>query len=511
LAADEISTPKVIITEVRPGGDVVSSNGTDFKEYITLYNQSGEDINDLSGWTFEYAKTTFDPLYCGSANWENSYENSPVNTIGLSGGIPSGSAVTFNTDNRSINDNISGSIRLVDDSGMVEDLVGWGADSACYENLAEPAVLSNGESLQRYIKCDTGLPIDNDDNSTDFVLSETPGPGRLAGPLTAGCSGGSSDDGNTNNNQNNGGNSSNGNEDSGGLGGGPQNSCEGVIISELLANPAGSDSGKEFIELYNPTNNTIALVGCKLQTSDSSKMYEFTAGEIKPAAYKAFYNDVTGLTLTNSGGGTVYVIDTDGTEIYQADYAPSLGDDVSWSLIKGNWVQTFSLTPDKPNESLTLKPCPAGQFRNPETNRCNNILEEAAGLGPCAPGKERNPDTHRCRNIISLATTLKACAEDQYRNPSTNRCRKYSSASLLKPCQPGQERNPETNRCRKSTSSSAAGGINDVKDVLSSTALAGNSNWSFAIFSVIGAFSYGLWEWRSEILQKLSLLKANFS
>ncbi|HEX5456014.1 MAG TPA: hypothetical protein VFW77_01470, partial [Candidatus Saccharimonadales bacterium] len=255
----------------------------------------------------------------------------------------------------------------------------------------------------------------------------------------------------------------------------------------------------------------VSLAGCKLQTTDSSKMYEFTDEELGPGEYKAFYNGITGLTLTNSTGGSVYLVNHDESEdIDQADYAAGLDDDVSWSLINGEWLQTFSLTPDKSNELLTLKPCPAGQFRNPDTNRCNSLIDEAAGLGPCAPGKKRNPDTNRCRNITSFATALSACASDQYRNPATHRCKKYSSSGALKPCQPGQERNPATNRCRKSMALSDSG-VNDVKDVLSTNTQSSGPGWSFAIFSVIGAFSYGIWEWRGEILQKLSLLRTKLS
>jgi hypothetical protein len=495
FAEDNAGVSKVIITEVRPGGEVIS--GTDFKEYVTLYNQSPDGIDDLSDWTLEYAKSTFNPLYCSSASWKNAYTSSPVNTIALTGSIEPGTAVTFGSTS-SINDNVSGSIRLLDATGTVQDLTGWGSSTACFESSPAPLVSTN-KSIHRYLDCNTSIPVDTDDNSTDFVLSSDeypPSPGVLSGPVTDDCQEELPEDEEE--------------PPEGGLGGGSQSSCAGVVISELLPNPTGLDNGHEFIELFNPTNDFIPLAGCMLQTSANSKIFTFSQSQLNPGQYKAFYDSTTGLTLANSAGGSVYLINTDDSEIDQADYDANLEDNVSWSLIDGNWQETFSVTPNSANKLLETKPCPAGQFRNTETNRCNNIVTEAAGLASCLPGKERNPATNRCRNISSFASTLKACAPDQFRNPQTNRCKKIASSSSLKPCKPGQERNPETNRCRKLSASSSSGGINDVKDVLSAGSPASKISWLMAGGGVLGALGYGAWEWRNELSQKLAAIKNKF-
>ncbi len=488
---------KVIITEVKLGGgdDVIFADSSKAKDFVTLYNQSSEPVS-LDGWSLQYAKA-------GAGFADCNAQFAAGNITQLSGTLLPGTISL--PIKRSMNDATDGALRLIDTGGVINDLIGWGVTTKCYDG-SPSSTPANGKSLQRYLDCDTNLPVDTDNNSADFALSDIPSPGVLAGPLTADCAPppppeDPGDDDNP------------GSEDTtSGQGTGPASSCGGVIISELLPNPAGSDAGHELIELFNPTGHDISLAGCKLQTTANSKLFAFTDEEMAAGQYKAFYNDTTGLTLANSGGGSVFLIDTDNSEIDQADYAADLDDDVSWSLINGDWRQTFTITPETANELLELKPCPAGQMRNPDTNRCINIVTAAVGLGPCAPGKERNPDTHRCRNIASLASVLKACAADQFRNPATNRCKKVSSSSLA-PCKAGQERNPATNRCKKTLagSSYADGNINDVKDVLSSSSPVDRSSWAMAGISVLGAMLYAAWEWRSEITQQLGILRSKFS
>lgn len=495
LAADS-GMAKVIITEVKLGG------GTDPKEFVSIYNQSDQPI-DLSTFRLEYIKDDFTGN-CDLVNW-----GGPPSTIrALSGVLNPAEEATFkyNLNNDStLTDSRSGSIRLIESSNItsvVHDLVAWGDSAVCYETKSAPQPAS-GKSLQRYMDCDSSLPIDTNDNSKDFIADGEPTPGVLGGPLTDDCT--SSDPS---------GGDNSGGESAGtgdGQGTAPQNNCGGIIISELLPNPAGSDTDNEFIELHNTSDATVSLTGCKLQTTDSSKMYELGEIRLEPGQYKAFYNYETGLTLPNSSGGSVYLVNSDGSEDVSAvDYPSSLDDDVSWSFIGGDWVRTFSITQGSANKLLTLKPCPSGEFRNPDTNRCNNIVAEAAGLGACAPGKERNPETHRCRLVASLATALKACAPDQFRNPATNRCKKLAGMSSLKPCKPGQERNAQTHRCRKITGASS-GKINDVKDVLSAQNQTDKTSWVISAGAVFGALIYGIWEWRNEIVQIVGGLKSKFA
>lgn len=279
-----------------------------------------------------------------------------------------------------------------------------------------------------------------------------------------------------------------------------QPSCEEVLISEILPNPAGTDSGHEYIELHNPTVATIALSACSLQTSSASKIFIFSNISLQPDEYRAFYDKDTGLALPNSAGGTIWLLSGD-TEIQTAVYPEGLADNVAWSHVDGNWAQTYSPTPSGANVQMANLPCPAGQERNPETKRCITMVLPASGvatippiavrpvsssitssgesgetqksnesdkpnalaastLAACKSGQERNLVTNRCRNTTaatastasgSAAANITACKPGQTRNPTTNRCATNAavpSTSSTTTCKAGQERNPETNRCR---------------------------------------------------------------
>ena len=277
----------------------------------------------------------------------------------------------------------------------------------------------------------------------------------------------------------------------------PPVTCEGVTINEIAPNPSGSDANKEFVELYNPTDEVIALTGCSLQASGSNKTYVFGEVTLQPGEYKAFYDSTTGLTLPNSAGGTVWLLSPQ-EELDKVEYPGDMPDDTSWSALNDVWQLTYLLTPSAPNVSLPVKPCLATQERNIVTNKCENIVSTATiTLTPCKVGQERNPETNRCRSTTVLSSVLVPCKEGQERNPETNRCRNVSDDEV-QPCAEGQERNPETNRCRK-VSASAGTTLAAVTDVPSKT-VQKNSRWLLAVAALLLALGYAVYEWRQDIM-----------
>lgn len=216
--------------------------------------------------------------------------------------------------------------------------------------------------------------------------------------------------------------------------------CSGVEISEILANPSGSDSGHEFIELHNSTDHPVGLGACGLKTN--SKTYNFEASEtLAVNEYKAYYDGQTGLTLLN-GGGTVEITPAGAEKVVY----PSLADDQAYALVAGAWRITGVPTPGVVNVASAKEPitdskledisvCEAGKFRNPETGRCKNL---PAAPSACAADQERNAQTGRCRKITTVASTQKPCTADQERSPQTGRCRKKAVA-LTKKIKKGQD------------------------------------------------------------------------
>lgn len=260
-----------------------------------------------------------------------------------------------------------------------------------------------------------------------------------------------------------------------------------LIITELLANPAGADTGNEFIELYNPNEQTaVSLDGLQLRVGlDSAKWYPLPADVVvQPHGYVAIYNNEVVFTLANTSGG-VQLFRGDVPLGYRVEYTQPK-DDYSWSLIEGVWQYTATATPSAENIAATKsvskddsgvasepKPCAENQFRNPETGRCKLIAAAATGPTPCKEGQVRNSETNRCRSIAAAST-----------EPT--------------PCKEGQERNTETNRCRKIIQMSEVD-----HGVLGVTTEAGNQpSWYVGVtigLVVAAILAYAVWEWRQEL------------
>lgn len=308
LYAETPPIDHIVISEVQTASTASAS-----EEFVEIYGPLGETV-DLNGWTVEYKSAT-------GVSW--------TSKATLSGVIqPRGfylvSTAGYLTD---LADAVMGSglaasgghVRLVDSTGAVVDLVGWGtADSPETAPAAAPAA---GESLKRQVSEDGEL-IDTDDNSTDFSVSISPEPQSTATPIEEELPP----------------------EE-------PDTAYLPVVISELLPDPASPlvDSHDEFIELFNPNDEPLDLFGYKIQAG-SSLQYGFIIGEVvlAPGQYRAFTAAETGLTLGNSGS-KAQVLDPAGliaAELVSYDAAPS---GQSWSLLDETFAWTNRVTPNTAN------------------------------------------------------------------------------------------------------------------------------------------------------------------
>ncbi len=303
-----------------------------------------------------------------------------------------------------------------------------------------------------------------------------------------------------------------------------------IRLSELLPNPAGVDTGNEFIELYNASDEAVNLDEYYVRVGDKS--YAFPAGStIAAGAYKVFSDTELKLTFANTTGKAIELMGRDDTRLSLLPAYDNAPDDQSWALIDDTWQYTNQPTPGEPNKASLvgsgsasgvladcgegrernpatgrcrnipvasqLVPCGPGQERNPATNRCRSVAAATASLVPCKEGQYRNPLTNRCKSIAAELASLTPCKEGQERNPETNRCRNIATSSTLQPCAEGQERNPETNRCRKIASATppeAAFPVEAVKDTATSFA----AWWALGGVVALGA-GYAGWEYRHEV------------
>ncbi len=462
----------LIISEVQTGGFTTTGAEDAVMEFVELYNPLGTPLQ-LDGWQLQYLKTDYDYTVAGV----------PTRLLAeLNGEVAPESYVLISyknylpdiTDNYFVENAASGSlaktggsVRLVDDSGEIVDWVGWGTTKIPSE-WPMTSAMTAGYSIKRI------FPDDPLFGTVTFSVPTLPAV-PMGGGFTAVAPEEEAPPEDTPM---------------------PTVTCEGMVINELLPNPGGADSGHEFIELYNPTNEVIELAGCGLQTSANSKVFIFGQHSMEPGSYAAFNDVETGLTLPNSSGGTVWLLTPDNVELQAVTYPGGLEDDVTWALFASGWQQTYQSTKNAENILLSIKPCPAGQERSQETGRCNTIVTTASVAAPCKVGQERNPETNRCRSVLAAVTTLKPCTADEERNPVTNRCRKITAnASTLTPCQPGYERNPATNRCRKITTGATLAAVQDVQ----STEQTPTASWWLIGSIVLAAFSFGVYEWRQDI------------
>ncbi len=473
----------ILITVIKLGGAIPNQP----TEFVEIYNDSDNEI-DLANWRLEYAKPAAKLTDCTVVSWKQ-VDSTNVKEALLDGILAPQDRKVVEIP---MNDNTGGSLRLRSDSAVI-DVVGWGSATSlplCAEG--EPAAIPpNTKSLKRWFDS-AGYAIDTNNNLEDFTLEDSPikSDDPTENPTDDVCNNlegvqatvpaGYQQQG-----------------DACFLVNTPVLPCEALEITEIVPNPSGTDTGNEYVELYNPLASSVVLDGCSLKIGSSTKQL---SGSMQPG-YQAFY----GLVLPNASGGTVELIGA--TTEKAVTYPADLSDDEAWAYIGSSWQLTTTPTPSKANvatatvttantKNEALEPCPEGKFRNPETNRCKNI-ETDDGLKPCEPGQVRNPETNRCRKLDADGlTSLKPCSPGQERNPATNRCRKVAtSSSSLKACEPGQERNPETNRCRKVAGASTAS--------TSSKEQAQNNAQpvGYAIFGLlaVAGLGYGAYEYRQEI------------
>lgn len=273
-----------------------------------------------------------------------------------------------------------------------------------------------------------------------------------------------------------------------------------VVITELLPNAAGSDTGNEFIELHNPNKQLpISLKGYKLAVGPAlERVISLAEYILKPGEYKIFTNAELGYSLLNTSS-RVTLLMPNGDIASEAPVYDSPPDGESWGLIDGVWQYSNQPTPgvlnvgslsdegetDTLNSATTTpKPCAANQYRSTETNRCR-LISAATSTTPvvCKVGQVRNLETGRCKAIESTTTTA---------------------------CKEGQERNPETNRCRNIKQLSTA--TYGVKGA--TTKQQGGMSWyvwaaiSGIVLLIVG---YAVWEWRDELKKLLKAVKLKFA
>lgn len=122
----------------------------------------------------------------------------------------------------------------------------------------------------------------------------------------------------------------------------------GIIISEILSNPAGDDSG-EFIEIYNSGESAIDLSGWRLRRQ-SGQEYIFPVGtKIQQDGYLVFNRAATRFSLNNQGDKIELLTrDLQTVDLIKFGAGPS---GKSYSLFEDGWQWTTIITSGQINQT----------------------------------------------------------------------------------------------------------------------------------------------------------------
>ncbi len=342
------------ISEIQTGstlGGIVNAND----EFIELYNNSDQTIN-INNWKLEYHP----------ASRVNNDFGSPSQSVTLNGLVGArkhyllGRATYYTGQvNQSFSEPLAdsgGHLRLVSSdlaagSLTQHDLVGWGTAKSP-EAVAAPAP-GNLKTLTRK-SIDSVSLQDTDINSNDFVKAdgnpisdsvippaedppettppvdpvvdpptdpviETPPPEE---PIPA-----------------------------------PETPAPPVVailplqITELLPNPAApaSDDNDEFVELFNPNDQTIDLAGYVLKTGTNLTYHQNLNGlSIGPKTYLVLYSKDTDLVLSNAAGRAV-LFDPSGASIAASDAYSDAPEGQSWQITNNVWQWSTVSSPATQN------------------------------------------------------------------------------------------------------------------------------------------------------------------
>jgi len=142
----------------------------------------------------------------------------------------------------------------------------------------------------------------------------------------------------------------------------------GLIISELEINPPGLDTGKEWIELYNPTDSPVDLDGWQVSYNYHKKGAEVIATvptTLPPGGYYVY--TYKKLRLRNAPLESIQLLAPDGTLV---DETPALNDELNdnktWQqfptdLLEGEWATVWLLTNSTKGEPNSIGNWPVGE------------------------------------------------------------------------------------------------------------------------------------------------------
>lgn len=135
-----------------------------------------------------------------------------------------------------------------------------------------------------------------------------------------------------------------------------------VQLSEVLPNPEGDDAAGEFIELLNCDSRTLNLTGWLLSVGTRKHQLAGEYATVESGAWLSLSRSISKLTLRNSGGDSVTLLQPDGTVVDKVEYstAPS---GQSYAKVEIEWQWTAAPTPGAVNQVISPNELPTAEFQ----------------------------------------------------------------------------------------------------------------------------------------------------
>lgn len=190
-------------------------------------------------------------------------------------------------------------------------------------------------------------------------------------------------------------------------------------ITELLPNPASpaTDDNDEFIELYNPNSVDFDLSGWKLQTGNNfTYSYTFHDQKIPANGYITLYSKDTNLTLSNTSS-QARLLGENGEVIDQVDQYTEAEEGRVWQLVAGTWQWGTSPTPGSAN--LLSVPVVAASAVKAATTKTTKPKATAAAK-PKATAKTASAKTTGAKKASSTAKPASSVAEVAPKPPNSH-------------------------------------------------------------------------------------------
>ncbi len=323
----EIIAAHLVISEIQTG---LSGAGNSGKDFIEIYNPTDSPV-DLEGYRL-VKRTKTGTSDTTIKSWTTSTVI-PARTYYLWANNNYGEVAADVRTSQTIADNNALALRRgAADTGEIIDAVAWGENAS---GLAETANFSqnipDGQSLARM--------TETNNNSADFGISSVPTPlGLAAGPQEGGSSSPTTETPS------------------------PTETTRQlppeVFLSEFLADPAGDDGGREWVEVFNKSFFDVDLGNWAID--DGSGIQPDKGAYLLPVnslilagAYKAFIIPKGRFSINNTGGDSIRLFSATGALQDIINFSGTVEEGKTYAKDSaGFWRWTSLATPDLANQFI---------------------------------------------------------------------------------------------------------------------------------------------------------------